>query len=78
MLYLNNRKEQIRSLKEKFDGINFMHVHMEFNTAADTLSKKVLDYPMGWFYFEESIKGDVVYKISIFYFKHKTSNDHLL
>jgi ribonuclease HI len=60
ILYLNNWKEQIRSLKEKFDGINFIHVHRAFNIVVDTLSKKALNCPMGRLFFEESIKGDVV------------------
>ena len=60
LLYLNNWKEQIKSLKAKFDGINFIHVHRAFNTVADTLSKKSLDCPMGRLYFEDSINGDVV------------------
>jgi hypothetical protein len=45
LLYLNTWKDQIRRLKDKFDGIKFMHVHRKFNTEADTLSKKALDCP---------------------------------
>jgi hypothetical protein len=31
LLYLNTWKDQIKSLKDKFDGIKFMHVHRKFN-----------------------------------------------
>jgi hypothetical protein len=44
LLYLNTWKDQLRNLKDRFDGIKFMHVHMNFNTEAYTLSKRALDY----------------------------------
>jgi hypothetical protein len=40
LLYLNNWKEQIRSLKANFDGINFIHVHRAFNTVADSSQRR--------------------------------------
>jgi hypothetical protein len=47
LLYLENWKDQIRILKSSFDGINFIHGHRAYNTKADKLSKKELDFPMG-------------------------------
>jgi ribonuclease HI len=60
LIYLHNWKEQIRCLKEGFEDIHFMHIHREFNTVADQLSKKALDNPLGWFYYEEIFKENVV------------------
>jgi ribonuclease HI len=60
LLYLSSWKEHIRSLKEKFEEIKFMHVHRKYNTVADKLSKKALDNPLGWFFYEETIKENVV------------------
>jgi hypothetical protein len=51
LLYLISWKDKIRRLKDKFDGIKFMHVHRKFNSEADSLSKKALNYPMGWLFF---------------------------
>jgi hypothetical protein len=39
-----------------------MHIHKEFNTLADQLSKKALDSPMGWFYYEEIFNENIVNK----------------
>jgi hypothetical protein len=60
LLYLNIWKNKIRRLNDSFDGIKLMHVHKKYNSEADSLSKKSLDYPTRWIFFEESIKGDVV------------------
>jgi hypothetical protein len=64
LIYLHNWKEQIRSLKERFEDIQCMHIHREFNTVADQLSKKALDNPLGWFYYEEIFNENVVNKDS--------------
>jgi hypothetical protein len=45
----------------RFAEIHFMHIHREFNAEADKLSKKALVSPLGWFYYEEYFKGNVVY-----------------
>jgi ribonuclease HI len=60
LIYLHSWKEQIRCLKASFEGIHFMHIHREFNTVADQLSKKALDNPLGWFFYEEIFKENVV------------------
>jgi ribonuclease HI len=65
LIYLHNWKEQIKSLKVGFEDIKFMHIHREFNTVADQLSKKAMDNPLGWFHYEEILNGTVVNKDSI-------------
>jgi ribonuclease HI len=65
LLYLHNWKEQIKRLKEGFEDIKFMHIHREFNTVADHLSKKAMDNALGWYHFEEIHNGTVVNKDSI-------------
>jgi hypothetical protein len=60
LIYLASWKEQIRCLKEKFEEIKFMHVHREYNTVADKLSKKALNNPLGCFFYEEIIQENVV------------------
>jgi hypothetical protein len=60
LLYLNSWKDKIRRLKDKFDGIKFMHVHRKFNKDTDTLSKRVSNQPTRYLFYEETIKGDVV------------------
>jgi hypothetical protein len=59
-MYLHSWKEQIKSLKLRFEEIQFMHIHREFNSVADKLSKKALDNPLGCFYYEEFFKENVV------------------
>jgi hypothetical protein len=49
-----------RDFKDSFDGIKYMHVHKKFNFEAYSLSKKALDYFIGWLFFEEYIEGSVV------------------
>jgi hypothetical protein len=68
LLYLSSWKEHIRCLKEKFEDIKSMHVQREYNTVADKLSKKVLDNPLGWFFYEETIKENVVNADKFFIF----------
>jgi hypothetical protein len=60
LIYLHNWKEHIRSLNVGFEDIHFMHIHREFNTVAGQLSKKDLDNPLGWFYYEEIFNENVV------------------
>jgi hypothetical protein len=60
LLYLHSWKDQIKSLKTSFEEIQFMHIHREFNSEADKLSKKALDNTMGCFYYEEFFKENVV------------------
>jgi ribonuclease HI len=57
LMYLHSWKDRIKILKEKFEDIQFMHIHREFNTVADRLSKQALDNPLGSFYYEEIIQG---------------------
>jgi hypothetical protein len=57
LMYLHSWKDRIKSLKEDFEDIHFMHIHREFNTMADQLSKLALDNPLGTFYYEEIIQG---------------------
>jgi ribonuclease HI len=60
LLYLDTWKGKIKRLKDSFEVIKFMHVHRKYNSEADFLSKKSLDCPTGWLFFEESIKGVIV------------------
>jgi len=53
-LYLHNWKEQIKRLKVEFEEIKFMHIHREFNSVANNLSKKAMDITLVWFHYEES------------------------
>jgi hypothetical protein len=68
LLYLHSWKDKIKSLKTSFEEIQFMHIHQEFNSEADKLSKKALDIPMGWFYYEEIFKENVVNSGSLMIF----------
>jgi len=72
LIYLHSWKEQIRSLKAGFEDIHFMHIHREFNTMADQLSKKSLDSPLGWFYYEEIFNENGVNTDRFFYFLNVT------
>jgi hypothetical protein len=60
LIYLHGWKEQIRCLKAIFEEIKFMHIHREFNTVTDLLSKKTLDNLLGLFFYEEIFKEIVV------------------
>jgi hypothetical protein len=71
LIYVHSWKEKIKCLKVSFEGIHFMHIHREFNIVADQLSKKALDNPLGWFYYEEIYKENVV-NTYIFLFSNVT------
>jgi hypothetical protein len=50
LIYLNNRKDNITSLKDGFDSIKFIHIHRQFNKVADNLSKMALKDTLGWLF----------------------------
>jgi hypothetical protein len=60
ILSLTPWKAKILDLKRHFTGIKCMHVHMQYNSEADSLSKKSLVSPIGWLHFEESHMGSVI------------------
>jgi hypothetical protein len=60
LIYLNYWKDKIRSLKDKFESIKFMHVHRQFNKVAYILSKKALKGSIGWLYYEVLVDGTAV------------------
>jgi hypothetical protein len=37
-----------------------MHVHREYNTVVDKLSKKALNNPLGFLFYEEILQENVV------------------
>jgi ribonuclease HI len=57
ILALNSWKTKIERLRDMFYGINFMHVHRQFNKEADILSKKALSSLSGWLFVEEIFEG---------------------
>jgi hypothetical protein len=68
LIYLKYWKDKIRSLKDKFESIKFMHVHREFNKVADNLSKKALKGNTGWLTYEEIVDGTVVCAENLYIF----------
>jgi hypothetical protein len=60
LIYLNNWKDKIRRLKTRFETINFMHIHRQFNKVADSLSKKALKDNTGWLFYEDLVNGTTV------------------
>jgi hypothetical protein len=66
VLTLQSWMKKIIDLKASFSWIQCFHIHRQFNSVADSLSKLALGKEFGWMYFEE-VQGDSVIDSGSFY-----------
>jgi hypothetical protein len=52
VLFLLTWKQKIMALKRNFSWLKSFHVHHQFNSMADSLSKEAIGNSTGWLHFE--------------------------
>jgi hypothetical protein len=60
--------KKVLELKQSFRWIQCFHVHRQFNSMADSLSKQALGKEQGWLFFEEVLKDLVISSGSFYIF----------
>jgi len=65
VLILQDWKNRILSLRTNFSLVKYFHIHREYNTQADSLSKQGLSGQLGLLQVEEFDEDSLIYAFSI-------------